>query len=471
MKPKKNTLFIEDENGEFVEVEVKALVKELLENYIKEDVTLDDSVYPKEEAAKGIVEFVQEGNDLPEELDMLSEAYEFVKDAFTKSEEHVTSLKDAEKEEAERKKAEREAAKKEKEEQEKNRELAQSKFLKALKKGSDKAAKGFKAELEKLGAGLPEGVQIVANDRSGFGLKIGEEVTEAQLGNVTGYFLQRERNSAFMQNTFGFLVGALCNTMVERGVYVSKIKASEAIAEQSKEGGGPGIGSKVIQAYARMDERIPLECRNSEIADRAYLELANAKKAKKAEGESKDDFKAREKAYEADRLKIAEKLKEGELQDSKQVRDEINKIQIKHGLKEAPDPEKKSTGDYLRIYFFGSEYLANLTGVHEEDAVVFQPKDSADELAYSVADLKEMVEEARLNLTNALVNYTKNGVEVTLSDLKKGEKKMEVPKLDLKGKPTGDTATKSVPVYPLPFFHVPEPEPKEEETAESGEEE
>lgn len=454
-------LFIEDENGEFGEIDRETFLKMIKEENNVQDLELGEAVHPADEVVKGIVGLVESGDELQDELSDLQPVYDYVLEKVTASKEYIDSQKEAERAEREQKKKEREEEKARKEKEKAELEARQTGLMSALKKGTDKAQTSFKKELESLKAGLPKGIEIVANDKKGFGLQIDDGISDEQLGAATGYFLQKEENSKFMQHTAGFFVGELCNRMVAIGVYPSKMQAAKAIATKAEEY-GKKVHPRGIESYARMAERIPVEYRNSEIVDKAYLELANAKKAKKHDGEDKDAFKKRTEAYEKARLEIAEKLSDGEISEVKDVKEKINEMQIKYGLKEAPDPEKKSTGDYLKIYFLGREYIENLDSVHEDDSVVFQAKGSSDELVYKVSELKEMVENARLNLVNTLINFDHSGTEITLSDLKKGTAEIDIPEVDLKGKPTGKTRKDEINVFPRPFFDVPKADKKED---------
>jgi hypothetical protein len=465
---KNETVFVADENGEFAEVERSNFIKFLIEKHDVQDLDLEGAVHSKEEVAKGILGLVEEGAELMDSLSDLQHVYDDVVEILTASKEYVDSQKDAAKEEKEAKKKEKEEERAKAEEEKKNLEKRQTSLMNFLKKGTDKASAVFKKDLEALKKGLPEGIEIASSEH-GFGLNISKDITDAQLGAATGFFLQREVDSRFMQNTAGFFVGQLCNHFVKIGVYPSRMQAAKAICTKAEEQ-GKKIHPRGIESYARMDERIPLEFRNSEVVDKAYLELANAKKVKKADGEEKVTFKAREEAYENERLKIAKKLADGEITEVKDVKELISDMQIKHGLKEAPDPSKKSVGDYLRTYFLGRECVEQLAGVHEADSVVFQEKGGADELTYSTSDLDEMVEEARLNLVNVLFEYKHTtGETVTLADLIEGKKEMDVPVVDLKGKDTGEKKKSSVSVFPRPFFYVPKTEKKEEAKEEEEE--
>lgn len=456
-------IFIEDSEGNFNSIDRDSFLKLVKEANDVQDLELGDSVHPADQVVEGIVSLVEQGDELQDELSELQPIYDYVSEVLKSSNEYLEKQKSAEQEEKERKKKEKEEEKERKEKEKAELAERQSNLMQALGKGSNKAQSAFKKELESLKAGLPKGISIVQNDSKGFGLEFEEGITDDQLGAATGYFLQKEENSKFMQHTAGFFVGELCNRMVSLGIYPSKLQAAKAISLKAEEQGRK-VHPRGIESYARMAERIPMKYRNSEVVDKAYLELANAKKVKKTEGESKEEFAKRRDGYEKERLEIAEKLANNEISEVKDVKESINKMQIKYGVKDAPNPEKKTTGDYLRIYFLGTEYIENLDSVHEDESVVFQEKGSEDQLVYKVSELKEMVENARLNLVNALINFDKSGTEITLSDLKKGSKKMEVPEVDLKGKPTGKSRTVNVDVFPRPFFDVPKAEKAEEKS-------
>lgn len=461
-----------DGNEELNESAFKAYVeKETGIKPIKMESEDGEEEFSVEDIIDGVLQLVESGSELNDSFpDEVGEVYNFVKEAITESK----RLKEAAKDEA---KALKEAAKlaKEKEKEEAEKAKAQlgerqNKLFKYIKKGADKAAKQFEGAVQSFAKGLPKGITISENSHKGFGIVVEEGVSEADMAVATGYLLQQSENSEAMARTSGFLFGDLCNHFVAIDLFPSRIQAAKFISEKALEN-GKKISQRGIESYARMSDRIALEHRNTDIVDKAYLTLANAKVPKKEEKEDKKSYAKRIEEYENDRTAIAEKLAAGEVTEVKEVADLVNEMQVKHGLKQAKDPAQKSITDHLRTFFLGTIYLEKLVGVFEEGEIQFQEKGSSDVLGYEASDVAEMVENARGNLLNSLVSYKTKGVEITLEELENGEAAFDVPKIDkLSGKPTGKTVVKMVPVYPRPFFDVPKPEKKEEKGGSDEEE-
>lgn len=465
MSEKTKTYLIEKdgETEELNETALKAYVQEQtgVKSIKMESDEGEGEVVPAEDIIDGVFQLVESGSELDDSFpDEVGEVYNFVKEVMTNSKKLKEAAKDAAKAEKE---ARRLAAEKAKEEEERKKaELGErkNKLFKFIKKGADKAAKQFEGAVQSFAKGLPKGITISENSHKGFGIVIEEGVNESDMALATGYLLQQSENSEAMARTSGFLFGDLCNHFVAIDLFPSRIQAAKFISEKALEN-GKKISQRGIESYARMSDRIALEHRNTDIVDKAYLTLANAKVPKREDGEDKKAYAKRLEEYENDRSEIAEKLANGEVSEVKDISELVNDMQVKHGLKQAKDPAQKSVSDHLRTFFLGTIYLEKLVGVFEEGEIHFQEKGSKDVTFQDAAEVAEMVENARGNLINSLVSYKTKGVEVTLEELENGEAAFDVPKIDtISGKPTGKTVVKMVPVYPRPFFDVPKSEEK-----------
>jgi ribosomal protein S10 len=219
---------------------------------------------------------------------------------------------------------------------------------------------------------------------------------------------------------------------------------------------GKNIEAASLDQYKRMAERTPIEYRNPKADPTAYLAISTAKAPRKEEKEDQKAFDARLAKFEADREELQKKLAVGELVKRKEIVPLVNEMLVKHGMKEAIDPNAApaiSISQQFALFFHATFALEELLSVHKDGLIIY--KEGADLIEVTKEEMEAKLASAKANLVNALYSSEKLGL--TPADYIKGYKetiaKVEVTK-DADGKPVyEDTKVKNF-VYPLPFFEV-----------------
>lgn len=402
------------------------------------------------------------GDEIEAEIPGITAVYDFILEAMEQSVKITEDRKAAKASEKAEKAAEKEAKKKAEEAAAKELGKKQNKFSEWIGKSSSKVDDNIIKEVTALSKSLPKEILLAENSAgNGFGFEIAEgaELTEAVLGKTIGALVAQQGASDFMTQSRGFLLGGMANKVKERGLYKSLIQAGKAISEALP--ANLAINGKAIESYARMESRIGLEYRNSEIKDSAYLKLANSKMPKKGDDESADEFEARTKEYVEDRDAIAEGLANGQILNAKEVAAKVIDMEVKHGIREEKDPNAKTSGDYFKQFFFATFYKAQLLGVHEEGGVVVTKGDD-EEYTYTEADLDNLISEAKTNLAN-IINVKVGGQKCGIAEISAGSIEIDtvinvedeesgklVPQLDDKGEAVTESVTHKV--YPVNPF-------------------
>ena len=368
----------------------------------------------------------------------------------------------------EEEKAKKEKEKKEREEAEaaKKAELAltQSVFAEKVAIGANLAEQEFAEEMKALKDSLPDGAKVVAHG-SGYGIEFASDATKETIGQALGYLMQKADNSSFVGNQLHFWVGDTIGVAVARGIYATAKEAAGSIAKLLSEKSGKTIEAPSLDQYKRMAERTPVEFRNPKADPTAYLALSSMKAPRKDEAgkETDENYKKRLEAFEADRAAVQKQLAVGELTKRKEVMPLVNELLVKHGMRQAADPNAPviSLSQNLQIVFHASFALENLLGAHKENIVIYKDGDKLVEVTKK--ELEDLKEQAMGNLMNAL--YTNEKLSLKPADYIRGfvnkETEIEVAK-DANKKPIMEKQTIKMPVYPVPFFEKPTEEKPEE---------
>jgi len=454
---------IENEQGETADVLRAEYIKNIIkEHEVKTFVSEETGETDPKSLVLHIIKSLEDGSDVNEEI--AGEYSDLIKVIEADVKRTIDSKADKKKEaeEAKAKKAE-EKAKREADEAKAKEELAlkQQEFALKVAAGKDAALAEFAEEVDQLIKSLPDGATLVQSG-TGYGLSFAEGATQETIGQTLGYMLQKADNSSFIGNQLHFWVGDTISVAVERKIYDTAKQAAAHISKVLSETSGKAIEAPSLDQYKRMAERTPVEYRNPKADPTAYLALSSMKAPKKEEKESQESFDKRSKAFESDREAVQQKLAVGELSKRKEVMPIVNELLIKHGMREAVDPNAPviSIGQQLQIFFHTTFALENLLSVHKEDMVVY--KTGAIKVDVSKEELEAQRDSAMANLTNAL--YTNAKLDIKPADYVRGyvmtKAKVEVAK-DANGKAIMEEQNVKNFVFPLPFFEV---EDKKEET-------
>jgi hypothetical protein len=369
-------------------------------------------------------------------------------------------------------KAEKEAEKAKKEEDKKNREaeekvkkeklaLDQADFVGAFVTGADTAAEEFKAELETLASSLPDGV-TVAKSGGGYGLVFDKDATKETVGKTLGYLQGKGANSSFIGNQIMFWVGDAISAATALGIYATAKEAGQHIAKFLSESTGKTVEPLSLDQYKRMAERTPAEYRNPKADPTAYLAISTAKAPRKEEKEKEEDFKKRLNAFESDRAELQKKLAVGELVKRKEIVPLVNELLIKHGMKDAPDPNKVviSLTEQLGAFFHATFALEELLDVHAEGVVKY--KKGEEIITVTKDELETIRDTAKGHILNMMYRSEKLAIEP--KDYIRGyimKKAMVTIGKDADDKDIKQEENVKNFVYPLPFWKQEEAEPEE----------
>jgi hypothetical protein len=329
------------------------------------------------------------------------------------------------KEEAEAAKAQKEEDKKAKEEEKALVVAKRNVFLESAKKGTDKATKAFKSQVEEFAKTLPKGVTVNADTMS---LVFDQKsLTPEVLGETLGALSQGEQNFKFMKDGIAWFMGDTTNAFIGAGIFKSALQAGKELVKMFDEKGIKTVSSgRLFERYSRMARECPPELRNRMVDPTAYLAIAEAAAPKKLPQESVTVFNGRKDKHAKDKQRLYEAAKDGKItvagEDGKDVEMEIrnrrdiiplvDNLQVKHGIKKMPDPSIKKPKELLEQFFFCSRVIDLWDDFpnKNEDEVVFQK--GSDLYCMSRSDAVTLLEEAKNELDNILLR-----VEVTSSDV------------------------------------------------------
>jgi hypothetical protein len=452
------TIYIKTEKDD-EEVIDKLKVEEFAAQFAKDnDVPSTDNV-PAKALIEDIVATIAKGETYDydseaikntyseDDIKLVEKAFDAVGDIVAASAVNETAFKAA----AEKAKADKEAAAKAKKEAEEKAaaELIekQDKFIAGGVKGVEKADSDFKKSIENVQKALPKGITVVANEsETGYGIAVGDGVTEAQIGEAIGYLTRSDENTEYARGAFQSFIGDLANAAVDSGIYKSMIKAGKALADKVKETTGREIAGRSIERFARLSTRCPKELRDVTKPSTLYVrvaEMSSPKREKDDDGklEPKEQYDKRIAAHEEDRRKLFEAVRDGKVTDKSgndhpvETVDDVNtliqQVQIKHKVISPPDPNKKSVGFWLRQFFFAHNAIANLVGAVEKQVAVFADDDGAETIGetkvtkFKKSELTDLLEQAK----NALETELYSGRDIDLSHYMAGKRTVKRAKV------------------------------------------
>ncbi len=364
---------------------------------------------------------------------------------------------------AEAKKAAAEAAKKEKEEKAAAQLTLQTGFVEKLAAGISTADSEFESELIGIKENLPTGVTVVQKGH-GFGVVVDKTATQDDIGIAMGYLMQKSENSTLIGNQLQFWVGDMVVAVTESGLFATAKDAGKFISDLLLTNYGKTLTASNIDANKRMAQRTPIELRNPRADSTAYLYISNAKLPKAGSDESKEDFKKRLDAFNEDIANLQAKLATGEVLKRKDIIPFVDTTLIKHGLKDAPDPNSEPTvGQRLAQFFHATFALENLLDVHVKGEIHYKEGDKI--VIVTKQEMEDVKSQAEAALTNVFYSSEKKGF--TVKDICRGfvqtTKDIVIGK-DSDGKNITQPEVTETKVYPVPFFES----PKEEEKTEDG---
>lgn len=461
MKP--NVILFQDEDGNIKEVTHKEYVKALIaELNVQEHKNEESGVaYPADKIVNYIVVSVRDG--MSGELQpMFTENYSDVINRVEsdyaearKLDEKLSSSKKQEKEkDTEKRKQEAEEKKKAKEAAEKERLELQSLFADGYQKGAERAKEDLVKDLTAFKEGLPEGFEVRMNGHS-IGLVVSENIKKEDIGFALGFIQSKQESAGLVANQFSFLVGDLANAAVKEGIYPSVIEAGKQLSADLEKRGRI-ISGRGIEGFARMASRIPMDRRNPYVQPSAYLTVANLPVLKKKDGESDEDFKTRNESYEKSKDELVDRMFQGNAVVHKEAKEEVAKIQIKHGLKEAPTPSTPTLTlrNHLENMFHARFGLDHLVGVKEKDSVHYEKDGNI--ISISKADLQSLYERSYAAVQNILYTGSDKDGAIKPEEYMKGFKMVTKLVPDGVDPNTGKatTSTEEVRVEVVPQFRI-----------------
>lgn len=471
MAKKLTEFLLEGAGDEIKAIDRSTLVAMIVEEHGVEPYTHDENtptVQPKQ-IVESLLTKAEAGAGNPDETPQYQEVYDALEEIVTFTANKLEAEKESKEKEAAEKKAAKEAEKKAKEEAKAAIVARREAFLAKAQEGASHAQEDFIQDLQNLKDGLGDGIKINVNEDGTFGATFDEGVTEVALASGIGYLLSRQESSTFLNNSLQFIIGDVALKAVETKLFPSMIQCGKALSSQLATV-GITLHGRNVENYSRMAARVPMELRNAKVDPTAYLEVARAGAPqiprKKEDNETDESFKkrvaeanAKKDAFEADRGEVIKLLKQGYYETEVEIEDDngeittekkkvelksksdvaplLEEVQVKHGLKEVKDPNKKTASDYANAYFHADFALEYLLGIHEKDTVVYAAVDGKGTVSVTKQQLMDTKEEAKNNLIN--MKYDRldeilKGVEIKeVTVMEDGEDGKSRPKKDKDG--------------------------------------
>jgi len=453
---KLNNIKTKNEAGEVGEFPRAEYIKHIVASQeVKAYETEENGVTPPNKVVDFILKTIEGGQEMDPGLASEYGALINVIEADVKLTAENAEDKKAAAEKAKAEKAAELAAKKAKEEEAKKElALGQDAFAKSALAGATTAAEEYKEEVADLIGSLPKGVDIT-KEGNGYGVKFADDATKETIGQTLGYLHQKSENSNFIGNQLQFWIGDTIKVAVERGIYSTASEAGKHIAGVISAATGKEVQAISLDQYKRMAERTPIELRNAQADQTAYLAISQMKAPKPDKGEKDEAFKIRLDEFTKDREALQTKLAVGEITKRKDILPEVQKVLVKHGLRKAEEENPGlSVGQLLTVFFHASFALEDLLGAQKPDVVEY--KDATDVITVTKEKLEETKADAYAKLTAAFYTSAKDGFKP--EDFIRGYVEKIVPTKvgeDADGKPImQDEKVKNI-VRPRPFFESP----------------
>lgn len=465
---KLDKVVIVNEAGEEGKIDRADYIKHVVKEHSVTDYTPEEEGSPTTPADKIVGHLLRAQEEGKDPDDGVKAKYSELADIIEADYKRSVKAKEGAKAEKEAEKSKKEEEKKQREAEEKVKKeklaLDQADFAQSFAVGSDAAAEEFKAELETLASSLPEGVKV-AKTGGGYGLVFEEGATKETVGKTLGYLQGKGANSSFIGNQIMFWVGDAISAATALGIYATAKEAGRHIAAHLSESTGKTVEPLSLDQYKRMAERTPAEFRNPKADPTAYLAISAAKAPRQGEKEKEEEFKKRLAAFEEDRAELQKKLAVGELTKRKEITPLVNEMLIKHGIKDAQDPNVVviSLSEQLTAFFHSTFALEELLDTHEDGVVKYKKDDEI--ITVTKEELESIRDTAKGHILNILYRNEKAKLEpkdyirghvMTKANVKIGEGQ--------DGKPVMEEQNVKNMIYPAPFWKTPE-EPAETEKA------
>lgn len=262
-------------------------------------------------------------------------------------------------------------------------------FAESMEKGSESTKAITVSFLEGIRKSFPSTIKVDAGGK----VEVAKDASIEDVGTAFGAAIQLNQATECTGNMLGFIIGELTNAAVAAGVYATKKECAADIAARLEAAKVKSLSVKSIENFARVADRIPADKRNENVPATVYHHIANVKQPKPQQGESDAKFKKRKEKYDSQISGILDKVKAGDVTEVKQVKEMIDQIQKKSGLKEEAT---YTAGDYAKI-FIEATMLQGYVGKDGTLAIV-QGTDDSVELTRD--ELKELAKSAMAHLTN-----------------------------------------------------------------------
>ena len=275
---------------------------------------------------------------------------------------------------------------------------AEAAQLKVVESFADSMGKGAEAT-KKVAVGFLDGIRksfpsTIKVDAGGK-VEISDKASVEDVGVAFGAAIQFNQTAEVTGNMLGFIIGELTNAAVAAGIYATKKDCAADIAERLSNSKIKTLSVKSIENLARVAERIPSDKRNEEAPATVYHHIANVKQPKIKEGESEAKFKTRKEKYATQIDAILDKVKDGQITEVKQVKEAIDALQKKSGLK---SDATYTVADYTKIAI-EAEIMLGFCG---KDGTLFLVQGGAEgeSIELTREDLREIKKSAMAHLTN-----------------------------------------------------------------------
>jgi hypothetical protein len=274
--------------------------------------------------------------------------------------------------------------------EEAERQLAiKEEFATSMSKGASATLDVTKQFLEGIRGSFPESITVSTDGK----VQVSADATSEEIGAAFGAAIQFNQASEATSNMLGFVIGELTNAAVSAGIYATKKACAEDIAERLAASKGKSYSVKSIENFARVAERIAPELRSESVPATVYHVIANVKQPKIQDGESTAKFEKRKQKYDKQIADIITDVADGKLKEVKEVKQAIENIQKKSGLKKEGS---MTLGDYIKV-FVEATIMAKFTG---KDGNLFTAGSSEESVELTKEDFNGLAKSALAHIIN-----------------------------------------------------------------------
>ena len=389
---KKNTVTVDTLlNVDGKEITVKAWLKSYAKDNGFKSFETSGGKISANDFALLLLDYAISGKELDEELSDFAEHVATIAaiieegKVVPKSTAEIKAERDAEKAVADQKAADEKAA------TEAAKLAVVESFAGSMSKGAESTKKVAVGFLDGIRKSFPSTIQVDAGGK----VEISADASAEDVGVAFGAAIQFNQTAEVTGNMLGFIIGELTNAAVAKGIYATKKDCAADISARLEASKIKSLSVKSIENLARVAERIPADKRNDEAAPTIYHLVANVKQPKAKDGESDAKFKTRKEKYATQIDAILDKVKTGEISEVKQVKEAIDNLQKKSGLK---GEATYTAGDYAKIYV-EAQMMVGFCG---KDGTLFLAQGGADgdSVEMTREDFREIAKSALAHLTN-----------------------------------------------------------------------